>query len=353
MRLIQPLPPGAIDIIGDIHGEIEALEQLLIHLGYDSKGRHPAGRRLVFVGDFCDRGPDSPAVFSRVAQLVQAGHAHAVLGNHEINLLRDDAKDGSGWYFDQRVERDQPKYAPFKRATQDQKSRIVEFVSTLPIALERADIRIIHAAWIPQWIAAIRSIQVSELLPSFETWDQAADLYAKGLLNKLIEERQQWPHHLEDPLQRPPFLHARAQYDSVSQMMNPIKILTSGVEREASAPFYISGKWRFLDRVKWWDDYADSIPVVIGHYWRRLHAGVDNQTRGEAGLFDDIPAYSWHGQQRNVFCVDYSVGGRWSSRRPEGGSGSNFKLAALRWPERSLLFDDGHAVQTIGFGNEV
>lgn len=64
MSLVQPLPPGPLDIVGDIHGESEALDQLLGHLGYDALGRHPQGRRLVFVGDFCDRGPDSPGVLA-------------------------------------------------------------------------------------------------------------------------------------------------------------------------------------------------------------------------------------------------------------------------------------------------
>lgn len=57
--LIQTLPPGPLDIIGDIHGEIDSLRQLLKELGYDEEGNHPNDRLLVFVGDFCDRGPDS------------------------------------------------------------------------------------------------------------------------------------------------------------------------------------------------------------------------------------------------------------------------------------------------------
>lgn len=36
MSLIQPLPPGPLDIVGDIHGEYDALRQLLAHLGYDA-----------------------------------------------------------------------------------------------------------------------------------------------------------------------------------------------------------------------------------------------------------------------------------------------------------------------------
>ena len=55
MSLIQPLPEGPLDIVGDIHGEYAALCDLLGHLGYSLDGRHPQGRSLVFVGDFCDR----------------------------------------------------------------------------------------------------------------------------------------------------------------------------------------------------------------------------------------------------------------------------------------------------------
>lgn len=156
MSLIQDLPPGPLDIVGDIHGEIDALHSLLAHLGYDAQGRHPDGRTLVFVGDFCDRGPDSPAVLARVAHLVASGRAVAVIGNHEINLLRNDAKDGAGWYFDARLASDHDKYAPFARPTASQRAAIVAFLGTLPVALERPDLRIVHAAWLPAQIAAVR-----------------------------------------------------------------------------------------------------------------------------------------------------------------------------------------------------
>ena len=63
--LIQKLPTGPIDIIGDVHGEAEALNALLAHLGYTATG-HPQGRSLAFVGDLVDRGPDSPAVVRKV-----------------------------------------------------------------------------------------------------------------------------------------------------------------------------------------------------------------------------------------------------------------------------------------------
>ena len=44
MGLIQPLFEGPIDIVGDVHGEAQALRALLNHLGYDADGRHAQGR---------------------------------------------------------------------------------------------------------------------------------------------------------------------------------------------------------------------------------------------------------------------------------------------------------------------
>lgn len=88
MPLIGSLFDGPIDIVGDIHGECGALLSLLDRLGYDGQGEHPEGRRLVFIGDLVDRGPDSPGVLRLVRQLVQRKRAQCVLGNHELNLLR-------------------------------------------------------------------------------------------------------------------------------------------------------------------------------------------------------------------------------------------------------------------------
>ena len=85
--LIAPLRDGPVDVVGDVHGEIDALNALLAQLGYDERGAHPQGRHLVFIGDLCDRGPDSPAVLERVMDLVQRGAAQGVLGNHELNAV--------------------------------------------------------------------------------------------------------------------------------------------------------------------------------------------------------------------------------------------------------------------------
>ena len=46
-------------------------------------------------------------------------------------------------------------------------------------------------------------------------------------------------------------------------MGNPVRVLISGIERVGTEPFFSSGKWRFVERVKWWDEYEDDVPVVM------------------------------------------------------------------------------------------
>lgn len=348
MGLVQALPDGPLDIIGDIHGEHEALKSVMTHLGYDADGTHPEARKLVFVGDFCDRGPDSPAVLALVERLVRAGRARAILGNHELNLLRGDAKDGSGWYFDSRSERDHPKFAPFARCNEDERSRIHAFLNSLPIVLERADLRVVHAAWIPECVEAIRDQAIGSVLE----FHKGRELALKGvvereaLAQRMHDERGAWPAGLTNPDITPPFMAAHAEYGVLKQMTNSLKVLTSGVEQIAEDAFYSSGSWRFAERAKWWDDYNDRTPVVIGHYWRRAQP-VDRTVlgKGDPDLFDGIDPFAWHGRLKNVFCVDFSVGGRWSERKADVSLGTGCKLAALRWPDCVLQFDDGRVVE--------
>jgi polynucleotide kinase-phosphatase len=91
---------GPFDIIGDIHGCFHELVDLLERLGYqlvhqpDDRGLPgltafpPPGRRAFFVGDLGDRGPDTPSVYRLVMNMVGAGNALCVMGNHDNKLLR-------------------------------------------------------------------------------------------------------------------------------------------------------------------------------------------------------------------------------------------------------------------------
>lgn len=69
--------------IGDIHGCLDKLRRLLDLLRYD-----PARDRLLFVGDYIDRGPDSKGVLDLLIQLQRENTANVFLmGNHEDNFL--------------------------------------------------------------------------------------------------------------------------------------------------------------------------------------------------------------------------------------------------------------------------
>ncbi|WP_028707772.1 polynucleotide kinase-phosphatase [Propionicicella superfundia] len=92
---------GPFDIVGDVHGCLDELLDLLATLGYavsrDDRGRpvdaaHAEGRTAVFLGDLVDRGPAVAGVLRLVMGMTAAGHALAVPGNHEAKLVR--ALDG-------------------------------------------------------------------------------------------------------------------------------------------------------------------------------------------------------------------------------------------------------------------
>lgn len=91
---------GPFDVIGDVHGCCDELEQLLAELGYAAAAEeggvwpdrpvysHPLGRRAVFVGDLVDRGPRVLDTVKLVQNMVEAGSAFCVPGNHDIKLVR-------------------------------------------------------------------------------------------------------------------------------------------------------------------------------------------------------------------------------------------------------------------------
>ena len=86
---------GPFDIIGDVHGCFDELLELMELLGYSfektEKGYKigaPEGRKAIFVGDLVDRGPKIEDVLRLVMDMVSAGIALCVPGNHDVKLLQ-------------------------------------------------------------------------------------------------------------------------------------------------------------------------------------------------------------------------------------------------------------------------
>ncbi len=83
---------GPFDVIGDVHGCFDELVILLKKLGYKEDEEagmlHPDGRKPVFLGDLCDRGPKNVEVLRLVMKMVKSGNALAVPGNHDVKLVK-------------------------------------------------------------------------------------------------------------------------------------------------------------------------------------------------------------------------------------------------------------------------
>ncbi len=76
-------------VIGDIHGRVDLLDQLLDKINLHIGAAQICDPHLVFVGDYIDRGPDSVQVLERLQSLSRMlpGHVHCLMGNHERMLL--------------------------------------------------------------------------------------------------------------------------------------------------------------------------------------------------------------------------------------------------------------------------
>lgn len=354
-QLVQSLPDGPLDLIGDVHGERDALLGLLARLGCDPDAGI-AERPLVFLGDLVDDGPDSPGVVQLVRRLVDAGLAHCILGNQEVALLQGDRKPGNAWFYgrDETVAWHHDGVVEERRSpgvvlqTDPERAALLAFLETLPLAMSREDLRVVHACWCDEALARLpEQGQVGPLAEGFQR-ELRAELDAQDHILQAERERQRW-RDLRDPEVQPdgalPALTAirLAECDG-----DPIRLLSSGpqVPVPPGSRFYVGGRWRLTRRQHWWDDYDAGPAVVMGHYWRR-RPGTPAPVQD---VWGDTPPYGWLGPRGNVFCADYSVGQRFFERfarrtRYHGG------LASLRWPERVLVFDDqGAAVPTTGWG---
>ena len=207
----------------------------------------------------------------------------------------------------------------------------MQFIAARPLALARPGLRVVHACWHVGSIEAALA-HGGGVLDCFREAEQAvADaLDAEGLTEEA--ERQKATASVRDQAKTPKMLRALGESEVRKQMGNPVKVLTSGVERVADEPFWANGKWRFAQRVPWWNDYDDDGMVIVGHYWRSCHPA--HSFVDEPGLFGDAGPIDPVGPARRVMCIDYSIGRRVLERQQVGNQGPfRSALAAYRLRE--------------------
>ena len=148
------------DLIGDIHGHADELVELLHLLGYDEERGYFAhrDRKVIFVGDFIDRGPQIHRVLKIVRTMIDNDAALAVMGNHEFNAIAYHTPDPNA--SGEHLRRHSEKNIKQHQATLDQLparelADYLDWFRTLPVALELGGLRVVHACWSRDGITTI------------------------------------------------------------------------------------------------------------------------------------------------------------------------------------------------------
>lgn len=297
----------AYDIIGDIHGCSKSLTAMLDKLGYrndDGIYRHP-DRKVIFLGDFIDRGPHQRDVINLVRPMIESDAAQSVMGNHEFNAIAYHTPDhASGGYLREHSEKNAGQHRAFLEAyenTPDDYAEIIGWFKTLPLWLELDGLRVIHACWDKQDIAR-------------------------------IEEAQTGSHCLGDDLLVSACRKGSWQYQAIETLLKGKEIgLNSGMSFRDK-----DGNIRHNIRVRWWDQGATTYKqAFMGPASARTHI-PDDEIQGDH-LVDyshtEPPVFLGHYWMEgdpapladNIACLDYSVA-------KTGG-----KLVAYRWDGEKVL----------------
>lgn len=96
-------PKTCIFAIGDVHGRLDLLDQILKKIRIEAKKYKKHTKILVMLGDYIDRGPHSRGVLERLVDLQKGNilndfEVHLLKGNHEDAMLSFLAeKDSLTW----------------------------------------------------------------------------------------------------------------------------------------------------------------------------------------------------------------------------------------------------------------
>ena len=293
------------DIIGDIHGCIVSLRTLFEKLEYvnvDGVYIHPT-RKIIFLGDFIDRGPGQQEVINIVRPMIESGAALSVMGNHEFNAIAYASKHSqTDEYLRAHSDKNKNQHKVFLDAftgVPDQYQDVIAWFKSLPLWLDLGNLRIVHACWDAELIARLGHAELNDdLLVSAcekETWQyEAIETLLKG---KELPLKQGMSFNDKDGNKRHDIRvrwwdQTATTYQSA--FMGPDSARTHIPDDEIEGDHIV--------------EYGHSEPpVLLGHYW-----------------FEGQPSVLAH----NIACVDYSVA------KPDG------KLVAYRWDGEQRLSND-------------
>lgn len=140
------------DFIGDIHGHADSLEALLQKLGYTSKNGYysHAHRKVLFVGDYIDRGPKIRETLEIVRRMVENEAAIALMGNHEYNALCFHFQESEGGHLRKHLIKNIIQHYETLRQFHNRQKEYedyLEWFKSLPLFYEHDSFRAVHAAW--------------------------------------------------------------------------------------------------------------------------------------------------------------------------------------------------------------
>jgi hypothetical protein len=290
-----------IDLIGDIHGHADKLEELLLKLGYKKSNgvySHP-NRKVLFVGDYIDRGPKIRETLYIVKSMVESENAIALMGNHEYNALCFHFQETEGGHLRKHLIKNIIQHYETLKQFQNRQREYEEYLDwfkTLPLYFETDTFKAVHACWDNDNIEFLKKTLVNDRL----TDDLIYQSVKKGTeLNEAIEQtlkgkEMQMPEGLfftdKDGTRR---TEMRIKWWEDPSKMTYKSISVEPIEKLPEQPIKLSNL-KSLDFYR-----GDDKKVFFGHYW----------LKGQPSLYKD-----------NICCLDYSIakGGKLVAYRLNG-----------------------------------
>ncbi|MFT5986971.1 MAG: hypothetical protein ACI912_000457 [Marinobacter psychrophilus] len=149
------------DLIGDIHGYASELKALLAKMGYqvtDGIWQHPE-RKVIFLSDFVDRGPEQIETVHIARTMVESGNALAIKGDHEYSAVAWAKPDPQNpEQYPRRTCKNWSQHKAFLGKVgegSEPHNSMIKWFKTPPVYLDLPKLRAVHACWHPKYVNMI------------------------------------------------------------------------------------------------------------------------------------------------------------------------------------------------------